>query len=95
MKLDEIRYLNKIKGLRKLNKVYEIVFVSQGVLNVRCDLFLFKGRSQENEKLTEYYSELIEHIEAFCHNEGSKDTKYLDGKLRAHLGGVLRALQGI
>ena len=40
------------------------------------------GRIQEDKKLIQQYSELIEHIEILCQNGGSKDIKYLDEILK-------------
>ena len=42
MKLNEIDYSNKIKELCKLLKVYESVFDQEDVLNVRCDISIWK-----------------------------------------------------
>ena len=80
MKLNEIDYLNKIKELCKLLKVYESVFDQKDVLNVRRDISLLEGKISEEKKLIKQYSGLIEHIETLCQNEGSNDTKYLDEK---------------
>ena len=48
MKINEVEYLNKIKELRKLSKVYEGVFDQENVLNVRCDISILEGKIQEN-----------------------------------------------
>ena len=48
MKINEVEYLNKIKELRKLSKVYESVFDQENVLNVRCDISILEGKIQEN-----------------------------------------------
>ena len=44
IKINEADYLNKINELRKLIKVYESVFDTHGVLNVRCDISLLFRR---------------------------------------------------
>ena len=50
MKINEVEYLNKIKELRKLSKVYESVFDQENVLNVRCDISILEGKIQETNK---------------------------------------------
>ena len=82
MKINEIDYLNKIKELCKLLKVYESVVVQEDVLNVRRDISLLEGNISEDKKLIKQYSDLIEHIEILCQNGGSADAKYLDVKTK-------------
>ena len=80
MKINEIDYLNKIKELCKLLKVYESVFDQEDVLNVRRDISLLENKISEDKKLMKQYSDLIEHTEILCHCGGLTDTKYLDVK---------------
>ena len=81
MKLNEIDYSNKIKELRKLLKVYESVFDQEDVLNVRRDISVLEGKIEEGKNLIKQYSDLIEHIETLCCQNGvSGDTKYLELK---------------
>ena len=56
------------------------MFDTHDVVNVRCDISLLEGKLQEDKKLMQQYSDLIEHIEILCQNGGGKDTKYLDVK---------------
>ena len=51
MKFNEIDFLNKIKELCKLLKVYESVFDQEDVLNVRRDVSLLEGKISEDKKL--------------------------------------------
>ena len=44
MKINEIDYLNRIKELCKLLKVYESVFDQEDVLNVRRDISILEGK---------------------------------------------------
>ena len=80
IKINETDHLNKFNELRKLINVYESVFDTHGVLNVRCDISLLDGKIQEDKKLIKQYSDLIVHIEILCNIGGNKDTKYLDEK---------------
>ena len=80
IKLNEIDYLNKIKELCKLLKVYESVFDQEDVLNVRRDISSLEGKISEDKKLIKQYSDLIEHTEILCQCGGLTDTKYLDVK---------------
>ena len=80
MKINEIDYLNKIKELCKLLKVYESVFDQEDVLNVRRDISILESKIHEDKNLIKLYSNLIEHIEILCQCGGIKDTKYLDVK---------------
>ena len=66
MKINEIDYLNKIKELCKLLKVYESVFDQEDVLNVWRDISILEGKIQEDKNLIKQYSDLIEHIEILC-----------------------------
>ena len=76
-----IRPLPEIKELCKLLTVYESVFDQEDVLNVRRDISILEGKIQEDKNLIKQYSDLIEHIERLCcQNGGSRDTKYLDVK---------------
>ena len=77
MKINEIDYLNKIKELCKLLKVYESVFDQEDVLNVRRDISILESKIQEDKNLIKQYSNLIEHIEILCQCGGIKDTKYI------------------
>ena len=80
LKLNEIDYLNQIKELCKLLKVYESVFDQEDVLNVRRDISILEGKLSEDKKLIKQYSDLIEHIEILCQCGGIIDTKYFDVK---------------
>ena len=80
LKLNEIDYLNKIKELCKLLKVYESVFDQEDVLHVRRDISILEGKIQEDKNLIKQYSDLIEHIEILCQCGGNTDTKYLEKK---------------
>ena len=82
MKLHEIDYLNKVKELCKLAKVYESVFDQEDVLNVRRDISILEGKIQEDNNVIKQYSDLIEHIEILCNLVGNNDTKYLDEKTK-------------
>ena len=44
IKINETDHLNKFNELRKLINVYESVFDTHGVLNVRCDISLLFRR---------------------------------------------------
>ena len=66
MKLNEIDFLNEIKEICKLLKVYESVFDQEDVLNVRRDICLLEDKISEDKKLIKQYSDLIEHFEILC-----------------------------
>ena len=95
MKINEIDYLNKIKELCKLLKVYESVVVQEDVLNVRRDISLLEGNISEDKKLIKQYSDLIEHIEILCQNGGSADAKYLDVKTKNGVKWLNKSIQDI
>ena len=95
MKTNEIDYLNKIKELCKLLKVYESVFDQEDVLNVRRDISILEGKIQKDKTLIRQYSDLIEHIEILCQNGGSGDTKYLDVKPKKAVKWLNKSIQDI
>ena len=95
MKINEIDYLNKIKELCKLLKVYGSVFDQEDVLNVRRDISLLEGKILEDKKLIKQYSDLIEHIEILCQNGGSADAKYLDVKAKNGVKWLNKSIQDI
>ena len=95
MKIHEIDYLNKIKELRKLPKVYESVFYQEDVLNVRRDISILESKIQEVKNLIKQYSNLIEHIEILCQNGGSGDTKYLAVKPKNAVKWLNKSIQDI
>ena len=94
-KLNEIDYLNKIKELCKLLKVYESVFDQEDVLNVRRDISILEGKIAEDKKLIKQYSDLIEHIEILCQYRGITDTKYLDVKPKNGVKWLNKSIQDI
>ena len=63
-----------------LLKNYEGIFENEDVCNVKSDISGLGGKIQEDKQLIKKYSELVEHIEILCQNDGHKDTKYLDTK---------------
>ena len=95
MKINEIDYLNKMKVLCKLIKVYESVFDQEDVLNVRRDISILEGKISEDTKLIKQYSDLIEHIEILCQRGGIKDTKCLDVKPKNAVKWLNKSIQDI
>ena len=95
MKINEIDYLNKIKELCKLLKVYEGVFDQEDILNVRRDISILEGKISEDKKLIKQYSDLIERIEILCQCGGTKDTKYLDMKPKNAVKWLNKSIQDI
>ena len=94
IKISEIHYLNKIKELKNLIKVYENVFDNDDVSTVRSDICSLEGKIQEDKQLIKKYSDLIEHLEILCCSGGDKGTKYLDEKPKnARFIKVLRTLR--
>ena len=95
MKINEIDYLNKIKELCKLLKVYESVFDQEDVLNVWHDISILEGKIQEDKNLIKQYSNLIEHIEILCNLVGNNDTNYLDVKPKNGVNWLNKSIKDI
>ena len=86
IKINETDYLQKFNELRKF-VVYESVFDTHDVLNVRCDISFLEGKFQETKNLIKQYSDLIEHFEILCNSGGNTNAKYSDENPRMALSG--------
>ena len=62
------------------SQVYLNTFGAEDSDNIRQDIQMLENKVREDQERIRQHSNMIEHIEIFCHSDGDNDTTFLKEK---------------